>query len=179
MIRSFLHAKMQFSGYDEITMPSPPLICPPLIYPPLIYPPLIYPPPLPSFPSLQANLIKESIRMGYNDLGDFFHSRGDLQAAFRCFARTRDYCITTKHNVAMCLNVIRVCIELGHFANVSNYVQKAERDVQDPVVLAKLRCAAGIAAVDSRKYKVAARKVRTLHRMMAAVEERRGISSGG
>ena len=98
--------------------------------------------------------------MGYNDLGDFFHARGDLQAAFRCFARTRDYCITTKHNVAMCMNVIRVCVELGHFANVSNYVQKAERDVQDPVVLAKLRCAAGIAAIDARKYKVAARKVR-------------------
>ena len=28
----------------------------------------------------KSNLIKESIRMGHNELGDFFYSRGDLQA---------------------------------------------------------------------------------------------------
>jgi hypothetical protein len=28
---------------------------------------------------LQANLIKESIRLSHNDLGDFFYERGDLQ----------------------------------------------------------------------------------------------------
>ena len=27
----------------------------------------------------KTNLIKESIRMGHNDLGDFFYGRGDLQ----------------------------------------------------------------------------------------------------
>lgn len=29
--------------------------------------------------SYKTNLIKESIRMGHNDLGDFFYDRGDLQ----------------------------------------------------------------------------------------------------
>ena len=29
----------------------------------------------------KTNLIKESIRMGHNDLGDFFYGRGDLQAS--------------------------------------------------------------------------------------------------
>ena len=28
----------------------------------------------------KTNLIKESIRMGHNDMGDFFYGRGDLQA---------------------------------------------------------------------------------------------------
>ena len=28
----------------------------------------------------KANLVKESIRMGHNDLGDFFYAAGDLQA---------------------------------------------------------------------------------------------------
>lgn len=27
----------------------------------------------------KSNLIKESIRMGHNELGDFFYARGDLQ----------------------------------------------------------------------------------------------------
>lgn len=29
--------------------------------------------------SHKTNLIKESIRLGHNDLGDFFYNRGDLQ----------------------------------------------------------------------------------------------------
>eukprot|EP00850_Spirogloea_muscicola_P020143 SM000208S06313 [mRNA] locus=s208:36554:38504:- [translate_table: standard] len=103
--------------------------------------------------------------MGYNDLGDFFYSRGDLQQAFKCYVRTRDYCTTSKHIISMCLNVILVSIELGHFVHVSNYVTKAEQtpDLQDPVVLAKLRCAAGLAFLESKKYKPAARKFVETH----------------
>ncbi|CAM6052231.1 unnamed protein product [Sphagnum compactum] len=108
----------------------------------------------------KTNLIKESIRMGYNDLGDFHYGRGDLQHAFKCYVRTRDYCTTSKHIISMCLNVILVSIELGHFVHVSNYVSKADQtpDVQDPVVVAKLKCAAGLAYLESKKYKLAARK---------------------
>eukprot|EP00898_Chlorokybus_atmophyticus_P005592 jgi/Chlat1/6033/Chrsp4S06328 len=108
----------------------------------------------------KTNLIKESIRMGHNDLGDFYYQRGELQNALKSYIRTRDYCTTSKHIIAMCLNVIRVSIELPNFAHVANYVQKAEQtpDVADPVVLAKLRCAAGLAHLESKKYKLAARK---------------------
>lgn len=108
----------------------------------------------------KTNLIKESIRMGYNDLGDFYYGRGDLQQAFKCFVRTRDYCTTSKHIIAMCLNVILVSIELGHFVHVSNYVSKADQtpDSQEPQVIAKLRVDAGLAHLESKKYKLAARK---------------------
>eukprot|EP00270_Netrium_digitus_P022111 TRINITY_DN977_c0_g1_i1.p1 TRINITY_DN977_c0_g1~~TRINITY_DN977_c0_g1_i1.p1 ORF type:complete len:449 (-),score=121.18 TRINITY_DN977_c0_g1_i1:57-1403(-) len=107
----------------------------------------------------KTNLIKESIRMGYNDMGEFHYNRGDLQQAFKCFVRTRDYCTNSKHIISMCLNVIGVAIELGHFVHVANHVQKAEQtpDV-DPLVLAKLRCAAGLANLEGCKYKLAARK---------------------
>ena len=44
----------------------------------------------------KTNMIKESIRMGHNDLGDFFHQRGDLQSAFKCYVRSRDYCTTPR-----------------------------------------------------------------------------------
>lgn len=108
----------------------------------------------------RTNLIKESIRMGYNDFGDFYYSHGLLGDAFKSYVRTRDYCTTSKHIIQMCLNVILVSIELGQFVHVSNYVTKAEQtpDLTDSIVTAKLRCAAGLAFLESKKYKHAARK---------------------
>jgi len=109
----------------------------------------------------KTNLIKESIRMGHNDLGDFHYNRGDLNAALKCYVRTRDYCTTSKHIIQMCLNVIKVSVELGNYAHVVNYVAKAEQtpDLTDKVVIAKLKVCAGLANVENRKYKMAARKL--------------------
>ncbi|GAB4861828.1 COP9/signalosome complex subunit Csn1 [Ancistrocladus abbreviatus] len=39
----------------------------------------------------RTNLIKESIRMGYNDFGDFYYAHGALGDAFKNYSRTRDY----------------------------------------------------------------------------------------
>jgi len=109
----------------------------------------------------KTNLIKESIRMGHNDLGDFHYNRGDLNTALKCYVRTRDYCTTSKHIIQMCLNVIKVSIELGNYAHVVNYVAKAEQtpDLSDKVVVAKLKVCAGLANLYNRKYKMAARKL--------------------
>jgi len=108
----------------------------------------------------RTNLIKESIRMGHNDLGDFHYDRGDLNAALKCYVRTRDYSTTSKHIINMCLNVIKVSIEMGNFAYVLNYVNKAEQtpDLNDTVVIAKLKVCAGLAQLASKKFKMAARK---------------------
>lgn len=99
--------------------------------------------------------------MGYNDFGDFYYAHGVLAEAFKSYVRTRDYCTTSKHIVQMCLNVILVSIEMGQFMHVTNYVSKAEQahEVLDPVTVAKLKCAAGLAHLDTKKYKLAARKV--------------------
>jgi COP9 signalosome complex subunit 1 len=108
----------------------------------------------------KANLIKESIRMGHNDLGDFFYQRGDLNNALKCYVRTRDYCTTSKHIIHMCLNVIKVSIEMGNYAHVVNYVSKAEQtpDLNDPVVQAKLKVCSGLAHLENKKYKQAGQK---------------------
>ena len=50
----------------------------------------------------KTSLVKESIRMGHNDLGDFHSERGDFAAALKCYVRTRDYCTTSKHIITMC-----------------------------------------------------------------------------
>ncbi|KAI3956142.1 hypothetical protein MKW92_003161 [Papaver armeniacum] len=49
---------------------------------------------------------------------------------------------------------------MGQFTHVATYVSKAEQtpDALDPVAIAKLRCAAGLAHLESKKYKLAARK---------------------
>ncbi|KAL9245331.1 hypothetical protein vseg_018994 [Gypsophila vaccaria] len=108
----------------------------------------------------RTNLIKESIRMGYNDFGDFFYAHGQLGDAFKNYVRTRDYCTTGKHIVTMCLNAILVSIELGQFSHVTSYASKAEQtpEALEPVVAAKLRCATGLANLETKKYKLAARK---------------------
>ena len=110
---------------------------------------------------MQTNLIKESIRMGYNDFGDFYYAHGALGDAFKNYVRTRDYCTTAKHIIHMCFNAILVSIEMGQFTHVTSYVTKAEQSHgdMDTITIAKLRCAAGLAHLEAKKYKLAARKV--------------------
>ncbi|CAL1379373.1 unnamed protein product [Linum trigynum] len=108
----------------------------------------------------RTNLIKESIRMGYNDFGDFYYAHGALGDAFKSYIRTRDYCTTSKHIIHMCMSAILVSIEMGQFSHVSSYVSKAEQtpEALDPTTIAKLKCASGLAHLDMTKYKLAARK---------------------
>jgi len=108
----------------------------------------------------KTSLFKESIRMGHTDLGEFHFERGDFQSAFKCFVRTRDYCTTSKHIIAMCLGVIRVSVHMGNFTHVANYITKAEStpDVSDTILTAQLKVAAGLAHLEAKKYKLAARK---------------------
>ncbi|KAJ3089637.1 cop9 signalosome complex subunit [Quaeritorhiza haematococci] len=110
--------------------------------------------------SYKNNLIKESIRMGHNDLGDHYYNCGDLTNALKCYSRTRDYCTTPKHIIDMCLNVIKVSIEVNNFAHVQSYVVKAESTPEMPeksIVTAKLKCATGLVNLDAGKFKRAAR----------------------
>ena len=53
-----------------------------------------------------------------------------MQNAFKSYVRTRDYCTTGKHVLQMCLNVIKVSIELGNYVHVNNYISKAEQTAE-------------------------------------------------
>lgn len=114
----------------------------------------------------KTNLIKESIRQSHNALGDFFYSRGNLQDAFKSYVRTRDYCTSPKHIMTMCLNAVRVAVEMNNFMHVTNYVSKADQTPgtkTEPVSEAKLKAAAGLAQLDARRYKAAARAFVTVN----------------
>ncbi|KAG0263794.1 COP9 signalosome complex subunit 1 [Actinomortierella ambigua] len=114
----------------------------------------------------KRNSIKESIRMANNELGDHYYACGDLTAAHRSYSRTRDYCATSKHIIDMCMNVIKVSIELGNFPHVLTLIVKADTtpDVQKDkeVIKSKLKAASGLANLDLNKYKLAARDFLTI-----------------
>lgn len=114
----------------------------------------------------KSNSIKESIRRGHDDLGDHYLDCGDLSNALKCYSRSRDYCTSGKHVVNMCVNVIKVSVYLQNWSHVLSYVSKAENtpdfmesQTKDANLLTstKLKCAAGLAELATRKYKSAAK----------------------
>lgn len=114
----------------------------------------------------KTNSIKESIRRGHDDLGDHYLDCGDLTSALKCYSRARDYCTSGKHIIMMCLNVVKVSVYLQNWAHVLNYVSKAEgtpdfteapgKDTNQ-TILTRLKCAAGLAELATKKYKSAAK----------------------
>lgn len=114
----------------------------------------------------KSNSIKESIRRGHDDLGDHYLDCGDLGNALKCYSRARDYCTSGKHVVNMCWNVLKVSIYLQNWTHVISYVTKAQNtpdfpDVQgkenNAAIVTKLKVAAGLAELATRKYKAAAK----------------------
>lgn len=114
----------------------------------------------------KSNSIKESIRRGHDDLGDHYLQCGDLSNALKCYSRARDYCTSGKHVVNMCLNVIKVSVYLQNWSHVLSYVSKAESTPEfieghskdtNQATLTRLKCAAGLAELATKKYKSAAK----------------------
>lgn len=100
----------------------------------------------------------------HNALGKFHYNRGDLPSALKCYVRTRDYTLNREHTIAMCRNVIKVSIELGNFAHVTNYVSKAQQNLEqqgsvDSHVMSAFRVDLALANLQSRKYKLAAEEL--------------------
>ncbi|KAF1775540.1 COP9 signalosome complex subunit 1 [Phytophthora cactorum] len=111
--------------------------------------------------SYKSTMIKESIRMGHNDLGDFYYELGDLASALKSFAQARDYCTTDKHIIEMCLNVSKVALHMRNFGHVTNYLTKLEQvssSQSDPILKSKIASAFGLVALHDKNYHGAASK---------------------
>jgi len=62
--------------------------------------------------------------------------------------------------MTMCLNIIKVSIEMNNYALVGQYVGRAEQVGEDDVVtLSKIRVASALTELDSKKYRSVARKL--------------------
>ncbi|CAI6335675.1 unnamed protein product [Periconia digitata] len=60
--------------------------------------------------SYKNNLIKESIRMGNEDMGHFYYACGDWTNALKAYLRMREHCTSTKHLADMALRLVFVSI---------------------------------------------------------------------
>ncbi|KAG8526924.1 uncharacterized protein KY384_008353 [Bacidia gigantensis] len=107
------------------------------------------------------NLIKESIRMGYQDLGKQYQYIGDLANATKSFSKMYDYMTANGHVVSMCMYLIQVAIDQRNWTAVtmnaqriwSNGTTKYEEAKKQS---AKLSSALGLAELAGSNYKNAA-----------------------
>ncbi|KAJ5765367.1 hypothetical protein N7520_004926 [Penicillium odoratum] len=106
------------------------------------------------------NLIKESIRMGNEDLGNHYYETGDLIAASKAYTRMRDFCTTPNHVASMLYKLINVSIERGDWLSVKSYVHRLRNAVSKPEDLAqnqpKMSVALGLAHLNQGSYNEAA-----------------------
>lgn len=72
------------------------------------------------------NLIKESIRLGQQDIANHQIKTGDLITAHRTFIRNRDYCTTPLHMFQVNMNTIYISILLGQWSQVQNHLTKLQ-----------------------------------------------------
>ncbi|KAI9836349.1 MAG: hypothetical protein M1838_005075 [Thelocarpon superellum] len=102
------------------------------------------------------NLIKESIRMGNEDLGCHYQAVGELVQASKAFVRMRDYCTSAKHIAEMCLKLIVVSIEQGNWMAVQSNtlkVRNLQLKAEDAAEMTPKICvAAGLAQLSSGRY---------------------------
>ncbi|RAL13575.1 COP9 signalosome complex subunit 1 [Aspergillus homomorphus CBS 101889] len=102
------------------------------------------------------NLIKESIRMGNEDLGQHYHLIGDLSSASKAYSRMRDYCTTPTHIVSMLFKIINVAIERGDWLSVQSNVHRLRnlqsKQEEQAKVQPKLSAALGLSQLHSGSY---------------------------
>ncbi|KAJ6590942.1 26S proteasome subunit RPN7-domain-containing protein [Mycena vulgaris] len=72
------------------------------------------------------NMIKESIRMGHRDLGDFYRSVGEYPTALKHYTKSREFCTTSQHVLEMCLSVLELLVEQRNYSHLPTYVFKAD-----------------------------------------------------
>ncbi|CAG5179100.1 uncharacterized protein ALTATR162_LOCUS9033 [Alternaria atra] len=76
--------------------------------------------------SYKNNLIKESIRMGNEDLGHFYYDTGDFVNAHKAYMKMREHCTSPKHLADMTLRLVYVSIAQKSWTNVLANLAKSE-----------------------------------------------------
>ncbi|KAK4043972.1 26S proteasome subunit RPN7-domain-containing protein [Parachaetomium inaequale] len=105
------------------------------------------------------NLIKESIRMGNEDLGKHLESIGDLNAAAETYSKMRPDVSTPKQFLDVGKHLVRVSIQRREWGMVSAHLSKmggAQHAEEEKAVQPYLKIAHGIALLGQEKYKDAA-----------------------
>ncbi|ORY19888.1 26S proteasome subunit RPN7-domain-containing protein [Clohesyomyces aquaticus] len=76
--------------------------------------------------SYKNNLIKESIRMGNEDLGHFYYATGDYTNAHKAYWRMREHCTSSKHLSDMALRLVYVSIAQKSWLSTQSQLVKVD-----------------------------------------------------
>ncbi|QDS71962.1 hypothetical protein FKW77_001138 [Venturia effusa] len=126
------------------------------------------------------NLIKESIRMGQEDIGNHYFQIADYNNAFKAFAKMREFCTTSKQIAQMTLKLLRVCMFNYNYVVVHSYQQKVqtlqmsddEKAKYDPILAA----CAGLSHLKQDHYAEAASSFLSVHHSFITPEPQAGIN---
>jgi COP9 signalosome complex subunit 1 len=109
--------------------------------------------------NFKTTFVKETIRMGHEDLGNHYLASGDLTGALKVFGKIKEYCTTPKHIIDYCMKLIEVNVHLGNYSAAQSLINKAHATPEipdDDIVLAKLQCVQGLVDLSSGKFESAA-----------------------
>ena len=120
------------------------------------------------------NLIKESIRMGQEDLAMHYLSMSDFENSQKAFTKMREYCTTPKHIAEMTIKLMYTSIASGQWVVVKLQCQRAlvmtlkpeEKEKFEPAIEACL----GLANLGSSEYRSAAETFLQVNQSFAANE---------
>ena len=107
------------------------------------------------------NLIKESIRMGHQDLAIHYEKMGDMDNAMRALVRNRDYCTTTQTIFQVNFRILNLSILIGQWIQVQSYLTKIEslsQTKEQGETDNLLHAATGLSLLSQAKYQEAAER---------------------
>ncbi|KAH8281842.1 hypothetical protein KR054_003293 [Drosophila jambulina] len=101
------------------------------------------------------------VRRILEEIGDYHEKSGNLQLAVKFYARTRAYCTSRDNVITVFRNLIRVSIYMTNWWHVLTYIDEAKQyalgfENLSQEVPARLSCAAGLANMGLKNYKLAA-----------------------
>lgn len=113
----------------------------------------------------KANMIKESIRMGYSDMGDHLRACGDLEGALRAHSKSRDCASNLSHALDSCVKILQVCVEMQNWSQVQSLATKlnSTQDKDEKVVTEKIsKTATALHALALGRFDDCARALRSI-----------------
>ncbi|KAH8249060.1 hypothetical protein KR032_005503, partial [Drosophila birchii] len=109
----------------------------------------------------KSNSSSGRVRRVLEEIGDYHEKSGNLQQAVKYYARTRAYCTSSDKVITLFRHLIRVSIYMANWWHVLTYIDEAkhyalgfENLAQE--VPSRLSCAAGLANMGLKNYKLAA-----------------------
>ncbi|PHH78860.1 hypothetical protein CDD82_2801 [Ophiocordyceps australis] len=101
------------------------------------------------------NLIKETIRMGHEDLGKHYQSIGELDKAMEAFTRMHKDVSTTKHIADCCLHISKVALQQRDWQVVltnANKMSAGQGSSEESAIQAKSNILCGVALMCLGQY---------------------------